>query len=125
MRKPERAVMLVVMLFVGRVLHWPIAGHGHLAGTHERVAIGPGHVLENVFGEKLAVDLNADTVSQLGELDALFGRRRGIHVRRSSSGNQGQEAESDSKSHEAMTRHNPAILRRPVVRVNLKRLSAR
>jgi hypothetical protein len=113
-------MMRMVMRLAGDVFHGPIAGHGRIAGADEGVAVWAGHVLEEVFGEKLPVNLDAQPVSQLGELDALFCRRRRAHVGGASGWNNAEEDEAESESHNAMTRHDPAILQRPIGRVNLK-----
>ena len=47
MSKPQRAVMLMVVLLARRVLHRPIARHRRVAGADERVTVRPGHILED------------------------------------------------------------------------------
>src|ERR1035438_2352816 len=123
MCKPQRAVMRMVMLLAGGVLHRPIAGHGHIPGTDERIAVWPGHVLVKVFGEELAVDLDAKPVSQLVDLVAFLPRRRRAHVGGADGINNAQEDEGESQSHNAMVRHNTLSVRRLVARVNPKWLT--
>src|SRR5262245_41404688 len=58
----------MVMVFAGGTLHGIIASHSDFTGSHERVAIGPGDVFEIIFSEELAVNLDAEAVSEFGDL---------------------------------------------------------
>src|SRR5262245_45759790 len=70
-REPKRPVMRVIVLFARRIFHRPIAGHWEIVRTEDRIAIWPGNVLEKVFREQFAVDLDAQSVVQLRDLDAF------------------------------------------------------
>src|ERR1043166_1853436 len=49
--KPKRAMMLMIMVLIRRVLHRPIARHKSLSWPDDGVAVGPGNVGKVIFGE--------------------------------------------------------------------------
>ena len=69
-RVPERAVMRVILLFAGDFLHRPVARHRCAAGAEQGIEVNVGRALETVFGEELAIDLDAELVGLFGDLDA-------------------------------------------------------
>lgn len=73
-REPERAVMLMIMLLaLGGGLHRPVARHRQAAGAEQRIKVNVVRAFEDVFGEKLAVDLDADAVVGLRHLHRVLG----------------------------------------------------
>src|SRR4051794_930407 len=64
----------MVVFFAGWALHWPVAGHGQLFRTEERVEKWARDVFEVVFGKGFAVYVDADGFVGLGEFDGLGAR---------------------------------------------------
>jgi hypothetical protein len=121
MRKPQGAVMLMIVVFAGDVLHRPVARHGQVARSLHWIAKRPGHILEIILGEKLAVDLDAQPVGQLDNLHARF--------RRSSRGFFGGDSRNDPRKHnqpagsdfrQIWGQHNDANLGRAGLPVKIK-----
>src|SRR5213082_636473 len=77
MRKPERAVMLVIATLVRGLFHRKIPCHRDPARPEERITIRPGHVLKKIFREKLPVDFDPKPIVQLGDLHSLARWRGG------------------------------------------------
>ena len=71
MGEPERTMVRMVMGFVRSGFHRPISSHSSAAGTDERITVRPWHVFEIILGEKLAVDVHTEAVSELCDLDAV------------------------------------------------------
>ena len=69
MRKPHGTVMFVIVIFAGHVLHRPVAGHRQIVRAEHRITKRAGHILEMILGEELAVDVHAQSVGQLDDLD--------------------------------------------------------
>ncbi len=58
MGEPERTVMGMVMLLIGSGFHGPIARHRGIARPDEWITIRPRDILEKIFAEQLAIQLN-------------------------------------------------------------------
>jgi hypothetical protein len=71
---PERAMVGMIVLFAGRILHWPVAGHFHAARAEQRVEVHVRRAGEAVLGEELAIDLHAHFVGLLLHFDGCGSR---------------------------------------------------
>src|SRR5438445_2412522 len=99
--------MRMVVLLVRSVLHRPIAGHGQLARTDERVTVRTGDIFEIIFGEKPAVDFYPQPVREFGDLDArLFTLRILFGCKRRKNGNAEQRK---TDFYKISGKHGPAI----------------
>src|SRR5687767_844927 len=67
-------MMDVITLLALDFFHRVIAGHGCLTWADHWIEINVRRAFEVIFGEELAIDLNAQLVVQLADFDALVFR---------------------------------------------------
>ena len=70
-REPERPMVRMIMRFIRGCFHRPISGHSGAAWTDERITVRPWDIFEVILGEKLTIELHAEAVGELRDLDAV------------------------------------------------------
>ena len=78
----------MIVFLVWRGFHRPVAGQRRSTRADEWVAVGPRHVLEEIFRQELPVDFDAEPIGQLRDLDSL-GKRCGWSLVGCETGRQG------------------------------------
>ena len=71
-REPERAMVRVIVLLVGRFFHGPVARHRQAIRSDDRVKVWPGDILEMIFRKELAFDLDPQAVVESSDFDACI-----------------------------------------------------
>src|SRR6266404_5251065 len=71
MREPKGAMVGMVMLLVGDVFHRPIPGRGEVTRANQRIAKWTRHIFEKIFSKECAINLHAQSIVQLFDLDPL------------------------------------------------------